>query len=134
MSSRRNLLGAVAAAALAPAAVASAVRPDAELICLAREHEALGRIFNADFPDVDDDDHPVAIAAEKRRNGNAEQREKLLAQMMKCPPTTLAGLHAVADALMVENLDFLEPHYIQDDTDRLVVLLVRGLVDVRGAA
>jgi len=134
MSSRRNLLGAVAAAVVAPAAVASAAaEPDAELIRLANEHEALGRIFNADFPGLDDD-HPLAIAAQERRDRNAEQRDKLLAQMRKRPPTTLAGLRAVAAALIIEDLEFLKPRYMHDDSDRLMVLLVRGLLNGRGAA
>jgi len=134
MSSRRNLLGAVADAAVASAAVASPANADAELIRLATEHEALGRIFNADFPEVDDDDHPLAVAAQERRNRNAEQRDKLLAQMRKRPPTTLAGLRAVAAALVVEDVEFLKPRYMHDDSDRLMMLLVRGLVDERGAA
>jgi len=129
--SRRGVLGgAVAASAAIPdlaqgmvvkaiplegVAMTATPSPDAELIRLANEHETLGRVFNADFLGLDD--HPLAIAAQERRDRNAEQRDKLLAQMRRRPPTTLAGLQAVAAALMVEDLEFLENIY--DDTDCL---------------
>jgi hypothetical protein len=134
MSSRRNLLGAVAAAAVVPAAVASPANADAELIRLATEHERLGRLSNADFPEVDDDEHPLAVAAEARRNRIRDQQDELIDGMLARPPSTLEGLQALASALAVWDLELIKPRPAQDDGVQMIAALVRGLLNMRGSA
>ena len=134
MNSRRTLFGAAALLLASPAVIASPANLDAELIRLCAAHEHLGRLSNADFPEVDSDDHPLAVAAQARRNLICEQQEELMDEMLERPPVTLEGLQALAGALAVWDLSVTNPRPSQDDGVHMVAALVRGLLDMRRAA
>lgn len=115
------------AAALGKAGAAPSVHPDAELIALCAQLDALERAYLAtDF--AADDDTPAGDAAEAERERIAAAQEPIVDAICASPPLTPAGAVAVAHSLALWDAELLKKGGRGHCTDdRLLAALVRGL-------
>ncbi len=130
---RRKLLSTVAPAALALSGVAAAasvtVNPDAELLALCAEYEALEcKIIAANVGST--------LATEDRifeaMSGTRDRQDAIVDVIVAAPPTTPAGFAAVVRLLVIWNPDLLKDKSTQDTSERLTQALCRGIAG-RGA-
>jgi hypothetical protein len=108
-------------------AVAAAQQPDAELIRLcgqfvALEHRMEGFFIGGATPIVDDDERDVARAPLE------EEQEELAARMCAMRATTLAGLVARANALVIWAPDLAEGAEGDHLDKQMLAALLRDMV------
>ncbi len=130
---RRGLLGGAAVLAVAPVAPTMSAHPDAALIALCAQLDALEREYLAtDFgamPHTPADDH-----AEAERDRIADAQAPVVNAICAQPPQTTAGAVAVARSLALWDGDlFRQGGPDGDINQRLVAALVRGLTGRAGA-
>ncbi len=129
-TSRRWLLAAATPAVLMLSGVTVAapatINPDAALIGLCAEFEALERKIEATFGGIaaiaDDDSADAATEALR------VEQDPIIDAITACRPTTLAGFTALAGIAMLWRPELIEASPAQGDTgERLIAALVRGL-------
>ncbi len=127
MNRRKLLSTAPAAVVLAgtDAAAAHAAQPDAKLIALCAEYEVLERKAVAALATNDEDQDRADAVAE------AIDREQapIVAAITACCPTTLAGFTALANIVVLLNLELIKISPTQGCTDeRLLQVMLRGML------
>ncbi len=127
-TSRRWLLAAATPAVLVLSGVAVAapatINPDAELIALCAEFEVLERKAVVALATNNEDQDRADAAAE------AIDREQapIVAAITACRPTTLAGFTALANIVVLLNLELIKISPTQGCTDeRLLQVMLRGM-------
>lgn len=127
-TSRRNLLATATPAVLVLSGVAVAapatINPDAKLVALCSEFEALERKAVVALSTNDEDQDRADAVAE------AIYREQapIVAAITACPPTTLAGFTALASTAVLWRPELIEASSTQGDTgERLIWALLCGM-------
>ena len=126
---RRQLLATVAPAALAVSGVAvaapAAINPDAGLLALCAEYEALERrIVAANKGATLDTEDSIYEAM----TGPRERQDAIVDAILATPPTTPAGFVAVVKLLVIWHPRLLEHDRELDTTERLHLALYRGIM------
>ena len=133
---RRSLFGAAALLALATPARAADYNPDAELIALCAEFDALERQFLAtDFAALPNT--PAGEAAEQEQARLADGQRTIAGRISSTPFSTMQGAVALASTLAFFTGDMDGTLWTDDDgyiDQRLHIALMRGLIRVRAAA
>jgi len=124
---RRKLLSTAPAAVVlagTDAAAAHAAQPDAKLIALCAEYEVLERKAVAALATNDEDQDRADAVAE------AIDREQapIVAAITACCPTTLAGFTALANIVVLLNLELIKISPTQGCTDERKRLVMAALL------
>ena len=126
---RRKLLSTVAPAALALSGVAAAapvtVNPDAQLLGLCAEHEALYHKADAALAKNDDEQE----RADAITNAIYDEQSIIVVAITACRPTTPAGFVALAQVATMANPMLIDaPWPLDDDGGKVLRVLLCGIL------
>ena len=101
------------------------VNPDAELLALCAEYEALEcKIVAANVGCIlANEDHIYAELSKPR-----DRQEAIIEAIVAAPPATPAGFAAVVDLLVIWNPQLMEANPALDTIERLTQTLCRGIL------
>ena len=131
---RRKLLSTVAPAALAVSGVAAAapvpVNPDAALLAICAEYEALDcEVVAANHDATIETEGAIKVAM----RGREDRMDAIVQTILAAPPRTPAGFAAVVKLLMLWDYQLLERDPELDTIERLRLALFLGILGRTGA-